>query len=96
MKIRPLRDRIVVKRLEAEAMSAGGIVIPETATEKPMKGEVIAVGSGKMLENGQVLSLDVKIGDNVLFGEYSGTEVKINGQEYVVMREDDIMGVLVE
>lgn len=94
MKIRPLRDRIVVKRLEAEALSAGGIVIPDSATEKPMRGEVKAIGPGKLLENGQVLPLDVKVGDKVLFGKYSGTEVKVNGEELVVMREDDIMGVL--
>ena len=93
MKIRPLHDRVVVKRWEEEKTSAGGIVIPDTATEKPIKGEVVAVGNGKVLDNGQVRSLDVKEGDRVLFGKYSGTEVKIDGTEYLVMREDDLMGV---
>jgi chaperonin GroES len=94
MKIRPLHDRVIVKRLEAETKSAGGIVIPDTATEKPIKGEVVAVGNGKILDDGKVRALDVKVGDKVLFGKYSGTEVKVDGQELVVMKEDDIMAVL--
>lgn len=94
MKIRPLHDRVVVRRLEEERTTAGGIVIPDSATEKPMRGEIIAVGNGKFLDNGDKRGLDVKIGDIVLFGKYSGTEVKIDGKELVVMREDDIMGVI--
>ena len=94
MKIRPLHDRVVIKRLEEERTSPGGIVIPDTATEKPIKGEVLAVGNGKIQESGDVRPLDVKVGDKVLFGKYSGTEVKIDGDEVVVMREDDIMAVL--
>ncbi|MCU0734992.1 MAG: co-chaperone GroES [Methylotetracoccus sp.] len=94
MKIRPLHDRIVVKRVEEEKTTPGGIVIPDTAKEKPIRGEVIAVGNGKLLDNGQVRSLDVKVGDKVLFGKYSGTEVKIDGIEYLMLREDDIMGVI--
>jgi len=93
MKIRPLHDRIVVKRWEEEKTSPGGIVIPDTAKEKPIKGEVVAVGNGKALDNGQVRALDVKVGDKVLFGKYAGTEVKIDGAEYLMLREDDIMGV---
>ncbi len=94
MKIRPLHDRVVVMRLEQEAKSAGGIVIPDTAGEKPDQGEVIAVGNGKILEDGKVRPLDVKVGDRILFGKYSGTTVKIEGTEYLVMREDDIMGIV--
>ncbi|MBA2655996.1 MAG: co-chaperone GroES [Tatlockia sp.] len=94
MKIRPLHDRVVVRRLEEERTTAGGIVIPDSAAEKPMRGEVIAVGGGKVLDNGDLRALAVKVGDVVLFGKYSGTEVKIAGQEMVVMREDDIMGVI--
>ncbi|HWP00075.1 MAG TPA: co-chaperone GroES [Methylococcus sp.] len=94
MKIRPLHDRVVVKRWEEEKTSPGGIVIPDTAKEKPIKGEVVAVGNGKLLDNGQLRALDLKVGDKVLFGKYSGTEVKIDGTEYLVLREDDIMGVL--
>ena len=94
MKIRPLNDRVVVRRREEERTSPGGIVIPDTATEKPIQGEVIAVGNGKRLENGDVRPLDLKVGDRVLFGKYSGTEVKIAGEEFLVMREDDIMGVI--
>lgn len=94
MKIRPLHDRVVVRRLEEELKTAGGIVIPDSAKEKPMRGEVIAVGTGKPLDSGDVRALAVKVGDEVLFGKYSGTEIKINGQELVVMREDDIMGVV--
>ena len=94
MKIRPLHDRVVVRRLEEEKVSAGGIVIPDSATEKPSQGEVLSVGNGKILDNGDVKALDVKVGDKVLFGKYSGTEVKIDGEELLVMREDDIMGVV--
>lgn len=94
MKIRPLHDRVIVRRLEEERKTAGGIVIPDTAAEKPVRGEVVAVGNGKILENGDVRPLDVKVGNKVLFGKYSGTEVKVDGQELVVMREDDIMAVL--
>ena len=94
MKIRPLHDRVIVRRLEEERKTAGGIVIPDTAAEKPIRGEVIAVGNGKILENGDVRPLDVKVGNKVLFGKYSGTEVKVDGEELVVMREDDIMAVL--
>jgi chaperonin GroES len=94
MKIRPLHDRVIIKRLEAETKSAGGIVIPDSATEKPIKGEVIAVGNGKILENGEKRALDIKAGDKVLFGKYSGTEVKVDGQELLVMREEDIMAVI--
>jgi len=94
MKIRPLHDRIVVKRMEEEKKTPGGIVIPDSAAEKPITGEVIAVGNGKKLENGEVRALDVKPGDKVLFGKYSGTEVKLDGEDFLVMREDDIMGVV--
>ena len=94
MKIRPLQDRVIVKRMEEERTSAGGIVIPDSATEKPIKGEVIAVGTGKILDNGEKRPVDLKIGDKVLFGKYSGTEVKVNDEELLVMREDDIMGVI--
>ncbi len=94
MKIRPLHDRVIVKRLEEEKTSPGGIVIPDSAAEKPIRGEVVAVGNGKVLDNGQVRQLDLKVGEKVLFGKYSGTEVKVDGVEYLVMREDDIMAVL--
>ncbi|MHB8454404.1 MAG: co-chaperone GroES [Acidiferrobacterales bacterium] len=94
MKIRPLHDRVIVRRLEEERKSAGGIVIPDSAKEKPIQGEVIAAGKGKILENGQVRPLDVKVGDKVLFGKYSGTEVKVGDEELLVMREEDIMGVV--
>jgi len=94
MKIRPLHDRVLIKRMEEELTSPGGIVIPDNAAEKPVKGEVKAVGKGKILENGDVRPLDVKIGDQVLFGKYSGTEVKIDGDELLVMREEDVMAVL--
>ena len=94
MNIRPLHDRVIVRRMEEERMSSGGIVIPDSATEKPVQGEVLAVGNGKKLENGEVRPLDVKVGDKVLFGKYSGTEVKIGGEELLVMREEDIMGVV--
>jgi chaperonin GroES len=94
MKLRPLHDRVIIKRKEEERKSAGGIVIPDTATEKPIRGEVKAVGSGKIQDNGETRKLDVKKGDKVLFGKYSGTEVKIDGEELVVMKEDDIMAVI--
>jgi len=94
MAIRPLHDRVIVRRLEEETMSAGGIVIPDSAKEKPAEGEVIAAGNGKILENGEVRALDVKVGDKVLFGKYSGTEVKVDGEELIVMREDDIVAVV--
>ena len=94
MHIRPLHDRVVIKRMEEEQTTPGGIVIPDTAKEKPARGKVLAVGNGKIMENGQVRPLDVKVDDVVLFGKYSGTEVKVNGEEVLVMREDDIMGVL--
>ncbi len=94
MKIRPLHDRVIVKRVEEDKLSPGGIVIPDSATEKPIEGEVIAVGNGKLLENGELRALDLKKGDKVLFGKYSGTEVKVGGEELLVLREDDIMGVI--
>lgn len=94
MNIRPLHDRVVIRRLEEERTSAGGIVIPDTAAEKPMMGEVVAVGSGKVTDHGDVRALGVGIGDRVLFGKYAGTEVSIAGKDLVVMREDDIMAVL--
>ncbi len=94
MKIRPLHDRVVVRRMEEERTTAGGIVIPDGATEKPMRGVVVSVGAGKILDNGDVRALAVKVNDVVLFGKYSGTEVKVGAEELVVMREDDIMGVI--
>ena len=94
MNIRPLHDRVVVRRSEEERTSAGGILIPDSATEKPIQGEVIAVGKGKILSNGDVRPLDLKVGDKVLFGKYSGTEVKLSDEKLLVMREDDIMGVI--
>ena len=94
MKLRPLHDRVVIKRTEEERTSPGGIVIPDTAAEKPIKGEVVAVGQGKVLENGEVRALELKAGDKVLFGKYSGTEVKVGGDELLVMREDDVMAVI--
>ncbi|MEE9333849.1 MAG: co-chaperone GroES [Granulosicoccaceae bacterium] len=93
MNIRPLHDRVVVKRMEEETTTAGGIVLPGSAQEKPSRGEVISVGNGKINENGDVRPLDVKAGDQVLFGKYTGTEIKIDGEELLVMREDEIMGV---
>ena len=96
IKIRPLHDRVVVRRLEDERTSAGGIVIPDSAAEKPMRGEVVAIGSGKVLDSGEVRALEIKIGDVVIFGKYSGTEVKVNNHDLVVMREDDIMAVVNE
>jgi chaperonin GroES len=94
MSIKPLHDRVVIERLQEELTSAGGIVIPDTAKEKPMRGKVVAIGTGKMLDSGNIIPLGVKPGDEVLFGKYSGTEIKIEGQELVVMREDDIMGII--
>jgi len=94
MNIRPLHDRVIVKRMEEERTSPGGIVIPDSAAEKPVRGEVIAAGNGKILESGDVRPLDVKIGDKVLFGKYSGTEVKVDGDDLLVMREEDIVAVI--
>ncbi|EGV20251.1 co-chaperone GroES [Thiocapsa marina] len=94
MNLRPLHDRVVVRRKEEERTSAGGILIPDSAAEKPIEGEVIAVGNGKLLDNGDIRRLDVKCGDRVLFGKYSGTEVKLSEEKLLVMREDDIMGVI--
>jgi chaperonin GroES len=94
MQIRPLHDRVIVKRVEEERKTPGGIVIPDSATEKPIRGKVQAVGNGKILDNGEVRPLDVKVGDIVLFGKYSGTEVKVDGEDLLVMREEDIMGVI--
>ena len=95
-KLKPLYDRIVVKRTEEERKSAGGIVIPDTAAEKPSRGKVIAIGNGKLLENGTLRPVAVKVGDIILFGKYSGTEVKVGGDELIVMREDDIMAIIEE
>ncbi|TAM44908.1 MAG: co-chaperone GroES [Gammaproteobacteria bacterium] len=94
MNIRPLHDRVIVRRLEEERKTPGGIVIPDTAKEKPVQGEVVAVGKGKVMEDGKVRPLDVKVGDKILFGKYSGTEVKVGADELLVMREEDIMGVI--
>ena len=94
MNIRPLHDRVVVKRMEEERTTAGGIVIPDSATEKPSTGQVVAVGNGKITESGEVLAMDVKVGDKIMFGKYSGTEVKVEGEELLIMREDDIMAVV--
>lgn len=94
MKVRPLHDRVIVRRMEEERTSAGGIVIPDSATEKPVQGEVIAVGNGKISDSGQVIPMEVKVGNKVLFGKYSGNEVKVEGEELLVMREEDIMAVI--
>ena len=94
MKFRPLHDRVVVKRLESDQKTKGGIIIPDTAKEKPQEGEIIAVGSGARDENGKVIALDVKAGDRILFGKWSGTEVKIDGDEFLIMKESDIMGII--
>ena len=94
MKIRPLHDRVIVKRIEEERKSAGGIVIPDTAAEKPDQGEIVAVGKGKKDDQGKLIPIDVKVGDRVLFGKYSGQSVKVKGEELLVMREEDVMGVL--
>src|SRR5512134_2161353 len=96
MKVKPLQDRVLIKRVEEEAKTKGGIVIPDTAKEKPQEGLVVAVGNGKILENGTRVSLDVKEGDRVLFGKYSGTEIKVEGEEYLIVREDDVLGILAE
>ena len=93
MKIRPLQDRIVVKRLEADNKTKGGLIIPDTAKEKPIEGKVVAVGNGKVLKDGKVRPLEVKVGDTVLFGKYTGTEVKLDGEEHVLIREDDVLAV---
>ena len=93
MNIRPLHDRVIVKRMEEERTSPGGIVLPDGATEKPIKGEVIAVGNGRVLDSGKMRALDVKVGDQVLFGKYSGTEIKVDGEELLVMKEDDIVAI---
>ncbi len=94
MKIRPLYDRIVVKRIEEQETMRGGIIIPDSAKEKPQEGEVVAVGNGKRLENGTLVPLDVKAGDRILFGKYSGSDIKLDGEEYMIMREDEVLGVL--
>jgi chaperonin GroES len=94
MKIRPLHDRVIVKRLDEDRTSPGGIVIPDTAAEKPVQGKIVAVGKGKILEDGNIRPLDLKVGDKILFGKYSGTEVKLDGEELVVMREEDVMAVI--
>ena len=94
MGFRPLHDRVMVKRVGQEEKTSGGIIIPETAQEKPMEGEVVAVGSGTRTEDGKILALDVKPGDRILFGKWSGTEVKIDGQDYLIMKESDIMGII--
>jgi len=94
MNIRPLHDRIIVERLEEETVTAGGLIIPDSAKEKPQQGKVVAVGNGKKTEEGKVIAMDVKVGDKVLFGKYAGNEVKVDGKEYLMMREDDIMGVV--
>jgi len=94
MKIRPLQDRVIVKRVKEEEKTKGGIIIPDTAKEKPIEGEVVAVGSGKVLDDGKIRKMDLKEGDRVLFGKYAGTEVKIEGEEHLILREDDILGVI--
>ncbi len=94
MKIRPLNDRILVKRLEGEEKTAGGIIIPDSAKEKPAEGEIMAVGPGKLADNGERVVLDLKVGDKVIFSKYGGTEVKLDGEDYLIMREDDILGVI--
>jgi len=93
-KIRPLQDRVIVRRLEEEEKTEGGIIIPDTAKEKPMEGKVVAVGKGKVLEGGKIVPLDVKKGDRILFSKYAGTEVKLDGEEHLIMREDDILGIV--
>ncbi len=94
MKVRPLHDRLVVRRSEEKETAKGGIIIPDTAKEKPVEGEVLAVGNGKVLENGTKVALDVKVGDKILFGKYSGTDIKIDGQEYLILREDEVLAIL--
>ena len=94
MKIRPLQDRVIVKRIEEEEKTKGGIIIPDTAKEEPQEGKVVAVGKGKVNDDGKLTPLDVKVGDKILFGKYSGSEIKMNGEEHLIMREDDILGIL--
>ena len=94
MKVKPLQDRVLLKRLEREEKTAGGIIIPDTAKEKPQEGEVVAAGRGKRLDDGTVVSLDVKVGDRILFGKYGGNDIKIDGEEYLILREDEVLGVL--
>ena len=94
MKIRPLQDRVIVKRIAEEETTKGGIIIPDTAKEKPQEGKIIAVGKGKANDDGKVVPLDVKVGDKILFGKYSGSEIKLNGEEHLIMREEDILGVV--
>ena len=94
MKIRPLQDRVIVKRIDEEEKTKGGIIIPDTAKEKPQEGKVVAVGKGKVNDDGKLIPLDVKVGDKILFGKYSGSEIKIDGEEHLIMREDDILGVI--
>ena len=94
MKIRPLHDRVIVKRIEEERKTAGGIVIPDNAAEKPDQGEVLAIGTGKVMDDGKVRPLDVKVGDKILFGKYSGQEIKLDGEEFLIMREDEVLGVI--
>ena len=94
MKLKPLNDRVIVKRVESETKTAGGIIIPDTAKEKPVEAEVVAVGTGKLLDNGERYPMQVKVGDRVLFGKYSGTEVKINGEEHLILKEDDVLAVV--
>ena len=94
MKVRPLHDRILVKRVEEEETTKGGIIIPDTAKEKPIEGKVVSVGNGKILESGEVRALDVKKGDRILFGKYSGTEIKVEGQEHLILREDEVLGII--
>ena len=96
LNIKPLNDRVVVRRIEEQEQVRGGIIIPDTAKEKPQQGEVVAVGQGKTLDNGSRIELDVKVGDRVLFGKYSGTEIKLDGEEYLIMREEEILGVIAE
>jgi chaperonin GroES len=94
MKVRPLHDRLLVRRIEEKERARGGIIIPDTAKEKPMEGKVLAVGNGRVLENGKKLALDVKVGDRILFGKYSGTEIKIDGEEVLIVREDEVLAVM--
>ena len=94
MRVRPLHDRLLVRRIEEKEMARGGIIIPDTAKEKPMEGKVLAVGNGKVLENGKTLALDVKVGDRILFGKYSGTEIKIDGEEVLIVREDEVLAIM--
>jgi chaperonin GroES len=94
MKVKPLKDRIVIKRLEGEEKTKGGIIIPDAAKEKPQEGRVVAVGSGRVTEKGEIVALEVKVGDKILFGKYSGTEIKIDGEEHLLLREDDILAII--